>query len=250
MHDSRRSGRSRWSRLILVGSLVTGCAAMSPPPADQEVAGRKLQDALTKQIATNQDLEGKLATLRLALLEQNARNEELDRRLDDAILEVVRAKAKLRSVDSKAEAVSTLAEAEIALNALNEKGSSSAKDSHVLQAERLLRASGLELKKENYGGALYLATQAKSILMQGQERSIGRQRTPMLPGEVPFDLPLPLRSISASKVREGPGLDFKVLFSLPDGAPIEGLSYKASWVRVRSEDGRGGWVYYSLIDGR
>lgn len=223
---------------------------MSTQQTEQEISGQKLQDALTKQTATNQDLEGKLAKLQLVVLEKDAKNKELDRKLDEAFLEVVRAKAKLRSLESKAEAVSTLAEAEIALKALKENGSGSAKNSDFLQAEQLLKASGLELRKENYGGALYLAAQAKGIIMQGQERSTGREKTPMLAGEIRFDMPLPLRSTSASKVREGPGLDFKVLFTLPDGAPIEGHSYKGSWVRVRSDDGRGGWVYYSLIDGR
>lgn len=248
IHNCRRSGLSPVSLLIVAASLVAGCAT-TQQRIEHEAAGQKLQDALTKQTATNHDLEGKLATLQLVLLEKNARNKELDRKLDEAILEVVRAKAKLRSLESKAEAVSTLAEAEIALKALKEKGSGTA-NSDVLQAEHLLKASGLELKKENYGGALYLATQAKSILMQGQERSTGQANTPMLAGEIPFDMPLPLRSISVSKVREGPGLDFKVLFTLPGGVPIEGYSYKGSWVRVRSDDGRGGWMYYSLVDER
>lgn len=236
------------SLLMAVGSLVTGCAAVTQQQAEQAVAGQKLQDALTKQTATNQDLEGKLAKLQLELLEKDAKNKQLDRQLDEAILEVVRAKAKLRSLESKAEAVSTLAEAEIALKALKANGP--AKDSDFLQAEQLLKASGLELKKENYGGALYLAAQAKSIINQGQERSTGRGKTPMLAGEVPFAMPLPLRSVSASKVREGPGLDFKVLITLQEGATLEGHSYKGPWVRVSTDDGRGGWVYYSLIDGR
>jgi hypothetical protein len=238
------------SLLIVAGGLIAGCASITRQQAEQEVAGQKLQEALTKQTVTNQELEAKLAKLQLVVLEKDAKNKELGRKLDEAILEVVRAKAKLRSLESKAEAVSTLAEGEIALKALKTKVAGAEKDSDFLQAEQLLKASVLELKKENYGGALYLATQAKSTINQGQERSTGLNKTPMLAGETAFATPLPLRLVSASKVREGPGLDFKVLITLPDGTALEGHSYKGPWVRVSTDDGRRGWVYYNLIDGR
>jgi hypothetical protein len=230
--------------------LITSCASLSQKQTEQEVAGRQLQEALTKQTATNQELEGKLAKLQLLVLEKDAKNKDLDRRLTEAIQEVVRTKAKLRSVESKAEAVSTLAEGEIALKTLKTNLPGVERDSDFLHAEELLRASGLELKKENYGGALYLAIQAKSIINEGQERSTGRKKTPMMAGEVLFATPVPLRLVSSSKIREGPGLDSKVLFTLQEGSELVGYSYRGLWVRVSSEDSRVGWVYYSLIAGR
>lgn len=229
---------------------MAGCASLTSQQAEQKVAGQKLQEALTKQTTANQELEGKLARLQLLLLEKEAKNKDLDQRLDEAILEVVRAKAKLRSLESKAEAVSTLAEGEIALKALKADVPGVEKDADFLQAEQLLKASGLELKKENYGGALYLAAQAKGIINERQERSTGRENMPMMAGEVPFATPLPLRLVSSSKVREGPGLDSKVLFTLPEKSTLVGYSYKGLWVRVRTEDTRSGWVYYNLIAGR
>jgi hypothetical protein len=236
--------------LIVAGGLITSCASLSQKQTEQEVAGRQLQEALTKQTATNQELEGKLAKLQLLVLEKDAKNKDLDRRLTEAIQEVVRTKAKLRSVESKAEAVSTLAEGEIALKTLKTNLPGVERDSDFLHAEELLRASGLELKKENYGGALYLAIQAKSIINEGQERSTGRKKTPMMAGEVLFATPVPLRLVSSSKIREGPGLDSKVLFTLQEGSELVGYTYRGLWVRVSSEDSRVGWVYYSLIAGR
>ncbi len=229
---------------------MAGCASLTSQQAEQKVAGQKLQEALTKQTTANQELEGELARLQLLLLEKEAKNKDLDQRLDEAILEVVRAKAKLRSLESKAEAVSTLAEGEIALKALKANVPGMEKDADFLQAEGLLKASGLELKKENYGGALYLAAQAKGIINERQERSTGRENMAMMNGEVPFATPLPLRLVSSSKVREGPGLDSKVLFTLPGKSALVGYSYKGLWVRVKTDDTRGGWVYYNLITGR
>ena len=230
--------------------VVSGCAWTAQERAGQTASSQQLQEALTKQTTTNQELEGKLARLQLSLIEKDAQGKELNKKIEEAILEVVRTKAKLRSVESKAETASTLAEGEIALKALKSNGVGLAKDTDVLQAEELLKASALELKKENYGGALYLATQAKILMKQSQERSKSLEKTTMMAGEAPFAIPLPLRVISPSKVREGPGLDFSVLFTLPEDAAIVGYSYKSLWVRVRTEDNRGGWVYYSLVGGR
>jgi hypothetical protein len=250
LHNCRPFRLYPLTLLLVAAGLIAGCASLNRQQAEQAVASQKLQDALTKQTSSNQELEGKLAGLQMLLLEKEAKNKDLDRRLDEAILEVVRTKAKLRSLDSKAEAVSALAEGEIALKALKANVPGVENDADFLQAAELLKASGLELKKENFGGALYLATQAKSIINESQERSTGRVRTPMMAGEVPFAAPLPLRLVSSSKVREGPGLDSKVLFTLPEGTALVGYSYRGLWVRVSGEGARNGWVYYNLIAGR
>ena len=237
--------------LIVAGTLLSGCAGAPQDQSNELIAEReKIEKAYQKLSATNQDLEGKFARLQLLLLEKETLNKELNKMLEEAILEVVRAKAKLRSMESKAEAASTLAEGEIALKALRTKVAGLEKDTDFIQAEELLKASGLELKKENFSGALYLAIQAKVIINQGQERSRGREKTSMIAGEISFSIPLPLRVVGPSKVREGPGPEFKVLFALKEGTELVGYSYKGPWVRVRAEDGRGGWIYYNLIGGR
>ena len=198
----------------------------------------------------SQELDRKLARLQLLSLEKEAQNKELNIKLEEAIVEVVRAKAKLRSLETKAEAASTLAEGEIALKTFRTNAADVENDTNTLKAEELLKASELELKKENYSGALYLATQAKALIREDQERSNDREKKPMMAGEVPFTLPLPLRVVSQTKVKEGPGLDSKVLFSVQQGTALVGYSFKGPWVHVRGEDGRGGWIYYNLISGR
>ncbi len=246
----RRSRLYHFSSVIVVGVLLSGCAWTAWEQPDKAGSRQKLKEALTRQTTANQELEEKLAKLQLLLLEKEAQGKELNKKLDEATLEVVRTKAKLRSLESKAEAASTLAEGEIALKALKTNVVVSEKDTEILQAEELLKASNLELEKENYGGALYLATRAKVIIKEVQERSKDREETPMMAGEVPFAMPLQLRLVSSGKVKEGPGLDSKVLFSLPEGSAIVGYSYRGLWVRVRDKDGRGGWIYYRLVGRR
>jgi hypothetical protein len=213
------------------------------------VSEQKLQEALVRETAENRALEERLARVQLLLLEQEFRGKQLNQKLDEATLEVVRTKAKLRSLESKAEAASTLAEGEIALKALK-SGGGGLKDPELLQADTLLKASNQELKKENYGGALYLAARAKSLIKEDQERLKGREKSSMLEGEVPFTVPLPLRVVNPGNVRGAPDPGSAVLFPLQEGSAVVGYSYRGLWVRIKAEDGRGGWIHYSLVGGR
>ncbi|HEV8675385.1 MAG TPA: SH3 domain-containing protein [Methylomirabilota bacterium] len=191
--------------------------------------------------------EEEIARLRLQLLERDAQIKALTQKLDATIVEVVRAMAKLRSLESKAEAATTMAEAEIAMKMLERTTAGRDKDPDVAQAEQLLKLGAQEFRKDNYSGALYLSTQAKSLLKGGQPGSPSTDPTPRADGEVAFALPLPLRLVARTEVREGPGPSFKVAFVLADGVPVTAHSYKGLWVRIRRDDGRGGWVLYSAV---
>jgi hypothetical protein len=212
---------------------------------------RKLDEAAKKQAATSQELEERVARLHIALLEREAQVRLLTQKLDTAILEVVRTMAKLRSLESRAEAASNLAETEIALNAVEREAGGREKPADSTQAEKLLAVAGQEFQKQNYGGALYLTAQAKSLLKGGAgARGAGSESLPKVEGEVVFSLPVPLRVLSRGTVREGPGLNFKPSFAVVEGAPLVGHSYRGLWVRVRSDDGRPGWILYSQIGQR
>jgi uncharacterized protein YgiM (DUF1202 family) len=234
--------------LLIPVVVLSGCVARTPRPGGTEDAKGEVRESLAKQAAANKKLKEKVANLQLRLLEKETQVRELQKKLDEAIQEVVRAKAKLHSLESKAEAASVMAEAEVALKALKAKAAGQDDGSEVTQAEDLLKMSGREFKKENYGGALYLTGQAKGFIKMGEARVTSRDKKPMRAGEVLFALPLPLRVLRTSNVREGPGLGFKVLFTLDEGTLLVGHSYKDQWVRVKDEDGRGGWIFHTLVD--
>src|SRR5438093_7415127 len=105
--------------LIVAGTLLSGCAGATQEQSDKVIAEReKIEKAYQMLTATNQDLEGKLARLQLLLLEKETLSKDLSKMLEEAVLEEQRAKAKLRSMESKAEATSNLAEGEIAFKAI------------------------------------------------------------------------------------------------------------------------------------
>jgi hypothetical protein len=103
------------------------------------------------------------------------------KQLDDAITEVVRTKSKLRSIESKAETASTIAEAEIAVKSMRGRIADQrpGKAGGVVKAEQLLKLSTREFKNQNYSGALYLAVQSKNQVHDSDRRfQDRRERAP------------------------------------------------------------------------
>lgn len=209
-----------------------------------------LERSLGQQVTLGHDLEAQLAKLNMLLLEKEAQLDELSHRLEEAILEVVRAKAKLRSLESKAEAASNLAEAEIALKALRTKAPQVAADPKYTRAVELLKLGAEEFRKQNFGGALYLSGQVKGLIRESQEQRLSRQDVPRLPGETPFTLPVRLKAQDGSNLRKEPTLNSQVMVRLQPGDLLIGHSYRGRWVRVQHESGQIGWVYYKLVGAR
>jgi hypothetical protein len=257
--------------LAIAAALTASCltkappkpAPPTPPPeptvevdpcADLVAQQKRLEESVASLDAEKRALEGQATGLKLQLLEKEAGARELEERqravetkLDEAIQEVVRAKSKLRSLETRAEAASNLAEAEIALKAIEAQGKGGGADRDLSQAKQLLKRSAEEFKNENYGGALYLANQAKGLLRPGEARPATREKLTAVAGESPFEAPMPLRLTKDGNLREGPGLEFKVLATLPSGTRLVGLSRKDQWVRVRDEKGVAGWVFEALV---
>ena len=200
-------------------------------------------------VVRDTQLEQRAARLELRVLEKEAQVEELQTRLDDARREVVRAMAKLQSLATRAEAASGMAEAEIALQSLRGTGGQQAVP-ELGQAAQLLQLATAEFDRQNYGGALYLANQAKDAAAAGQGRVASVERGSLRQGEVPFALPLRLQTVGRANVREGPGGGFAVVATLEPGALLTGYSYVDQWVRITDESGRSGWVYQSLVGRR
>ena len=227
------------------GVSFAACAGGAPPatPAPERLV---VVDTVVVRAAADSELEQRVATLRLQLLERAAQVEDLQRRLDAARREVVRAMARMQTLASRAEAASAMAEAEIGVRAVT-SAAGSADVPEAIEARHLLVLSATEFADENYGGALYLASQARSAARSGEfqltsERQGGRQ-----PREVLFALPVPLSTARRSNVRTGPGLGFRVLFTIDPATPLVGHSYTERWVRITDDEGRAGWIFHNLV---
>src|SRR5688572_2500479 len=148
--------------LPMAALLVCACSAAPTSPAPQASA-ESVADPPPAPVSPSADaaLERRIAGLELQLLETTAQVEELQERLDEARREVVRSMARQQSVATRAEAASGMAEAELALQSLP----ASAAPRTSAEIRELTQESSVEFEKSNYGGALYLANQAKSAAM-------------------------------------------------------------------------------------
>jgi uncharacterized coiled-coil protein SlyX len=247
----RRAGirrrRSGWLRQLLPLALsavlpLLACAPREPSSNPSPAARRSAR----AQAAARAELERRVARLELSLLEKDAQVEALQARLNEARQEVVRAMAKLQTLATRAEAASGIAEAEVALQPLRTRSSRRAVP-EVGQAWRLLHEASQEFDKDNYGGALYLANQAKAFAAAGTSRLSARERGAGRRNEKVFALPIPLKAVTSGNVREGPGANSPLAFAVEEGDSLTGYSYVDEWIRISDEIGRGGWIFRKLI---
>ena len=238
--------------LLSAATVLIGCASAKTAPAP-DTTGASSQKAPPPRVvretvtvtAKDPELERRVARLELRVLEKEAQVEELQTRLEDARDEVVRTMAKLQTLASRAEAASAMAEADVAVQSL--RGAQGGRQlPELAQASRFVQQSTSEFNKQNYGGALYLANQAKTVATAGRARVAGANRTPS-PGETNFAMPVRLKVASRGNVREGPGTSFGVAYSVESGTGLTGFSYTDDWVRVTDDAGRTGWIFRPLI---
>ena len=235
--------------LMLAAALAaSGCA--KPKPTTTAPSRSSRPSRVTRVVhdtvqVRDLDTERRAARLELRVLEKEAQVEDLQTRLEETRAEVVRAMAKLRSAASRAEAASGMAEAEVALQSLRSSGAAQSPD--AAQVAKLVRQSSTEFDRENYGGALYLANQAKAAAASIRGGVVDAGRSGARPGETAFALPIRLKVASKGNVREGPGTGFGVAFGVDAGTVVTGLSYTDEWVRVADDAGRSGWIFRTLV---
>jgi uncharacterized coiled-coil protein SlyX len=223
-------------------------AAPDPVPVQDPapVPTRVVTETVTVR---DHELEQRVSRLELRVMERDAQVEELQARLDEARREVVRSMAKVQTLATRAEAASGMAEAEIALRTLRRSAGGQAAP-EAARAAKLLEDATKEFNIQNYGGALWLANQAKSTAGVGRTRFAGGDPTAARPGEVMFAVPLQLQTVSRANMRDGPGTTYRAVATIGSGTALVGLSYVDQWMRVQDDSGRTGWVFWNLVQKR
>ncbi|HET7041422.1 MAG TPA: hypothetical protein VFI13_05370, partial [Gemmatimonadales bacterium] len=193
----------RLAALLLAAALI-GCGAKPQPAASPPTPTPQPVRVVAETVTVHDpDVDRELARTKVLLLERNARIADMDRRLTEATTEVVRAMARLRTLATRAEAASAIAEAEVTLQQLRGNAGQQAPP-EVAQAEAALRSASTAFDAENYGGAVYLATQAKRTATTGRGRLADVGGLATRPNERAFALPVPLTTTSAANLRAAP----------------------------------------------
>jgi hypothetical protein len=233
--------------LPAVACWLTACSGFGPTATapEEPIAQTTLQpEAARSPPAPDPADDRRIASLELQVLEKSAQVDQLQDQLDEARREVVRSMARQQSVATRAEAASGIAEAELALQSMPDNVAASA------PVRKLTEQSSAEFEKANYGGALYLANQAKSSALAARGQIAETDQGSLRPYERSLALPLQLETTTGANVRAGPGTGFGVVYTLAPRSRVVAYSSAEQWLRVVDDSGRRGWISQSLIRGR
>ncbi|HEY3517500.1 MAG TPA: SH3 domain-containing protein [Gammaproteobacteria bacterium] len=232
--------------LPAVACWLTACSGFAPTAAapKEPIAQTTVQPEARPQPTPDPAADRRIASLELQVLEKSAQVDQLQDQLDEARREVVRSMARQQSVATRAEAASGIAEAELALQSMPDNLAAGA------AVRKLTEQSSAEFEKANYGGALYLANQAKSSALAARGQVAESDQSSLRPYERSLALPLQLETTTGANVRAGPGTGFGVVYTLPARSRVVAYSSAEQWLRVVDDSGRRGWISQSLIRGR
>lgn len=227
---------------LLVASL-SACALRVVKDAEEPAVQTPVDAA--QRDATIRRQRSHIMQLELRLLSKQSEIQRLSSAREQAIREVVRVKAKLRSRYSMAETVANLAEVKLRLQSIKMKGRADYQVEGLKHAQQYIAMSEVALDERNYDGASYLIGQAQSYLHTSMDLPVESSERNSKTHE--FSPPIPMTVTQRCNVRAGPGTDQKILTQLRSGASVLATGYRDLWVRMQRKDGTIGWIHYSLL---
>jgi hypothetical protein len=198
-----------------------------------------------KRSAATPDVDRLAARLRKSEEEQRRLEERvalLQRDLELTETEIIRTKARLKGIETRAEASSAIAEARILTGRLDAK----ARAATLSLCNENIGKAEQQLSQSNYGAAVFFAMKAQDIARKAQEAmETGRLLGP--DEERPAPQPSYRVRARTANIRKGPDGSEEVVGEAPEGAVLEASAVKGDWVKVTHE-GVTGWVARSLLE--
>lgn len=231
------SGAEERSRAaVLASAAVAGAACVDR----LEVQARRLAvPSAAAATGGSGEIEKLRARLRKAAEDQKKLEEMLtvlQQDLETTENELIRTKAKLKGIETKAEASSAIAEAQ---TLLLRSGDEKVRPTNVARAREKLGIAEAQLRAGNYGAAVFFALQAQDLLEKP-----GRAWATSPPESPPAGAVVV--TASSANVRSEPRRDAPVIATLPRGTSVVPLAEEGEWTRVEFK-GRTGWIAKSLI---
>jgi len=217
----------------------------SPPePAPEAAETVELRESLARSSEESSRLREALAerTAEVTALEEAKATLELE--LKSALEELVRSQTSVRNVQSRAFAVSRIAEVRVELQSFRKRPDPAL-------ADRLDRAAGFldhadrALADDNLGGAAYLAERANELLRQ--VRTIAEIRAGEPTELIPLVPPRALEVLSAANLRKGPSADSEKLGAVGPGTELKAIARRGEWFQVEIEGKTPVWVHRRLV---
>jgi SMC interacting uncharacterized protein involved in chromosome segregation len=149
------------------------------------------------------------------------------------------------AANTRAETVAYLAIVAMEIEAAREK--MKPKDQELFsEAEQFMVQSNRELESDRYEQTIFLAAQALDLISRQQFNDEGKAR--IVPKTyADFITPLELKVAKTSNIRKTPGIRSKVITTVESETGVTAIGHKGYWIKVSLQDGRDGWIYYSLL---
>jgi hypothetical protein len=252
-----------WVALVLLGLNMAGCNIL--PKADlpeveaeiaqpesrvkgpREIEYEKLLAEKEAQQHEIERLQKLLAEKEAHIRNQEARQQDQAKALQESSSQAAQAKVKLRRLATRPGAASTMAEVEMIME--NLKSSSMTDSEKILQtqAQLLLNAATASYAQDNYATAMDYAAQAREFIEMVTNNRAHKATDPHQV-TVPFQVPILLRAMVDSNLRQHPSLRAAVLGMLRKDSTMTAEAYRGDWLKIVTADGRSGWVFNTLVE--
>ena len=215
---------AEWAaRLALAEARCAAREPATPAPSPEEL--KRLETRARRTEEEQRRLEEQLA-LRL-------------RELQVTETELIRTKARLKGLETRAEASSAIAEARILLKRVESRGRSAA----LKAAEEDLEKSEGLLQDENYGAALFFALKAQDMMTKAGDARVAADGADV---ERPPSQSTYVVSVDSANIRLEPSTKGPVVAEVTRGTTLRALAVRGNWVKVAHEKVVG-WVSLRLV---
>jgi hypothetical protein len=250
--------------VLVAASLAPGCAAKitsprtpenpaaAPTAAEPGAAGataelqacrRELEEARAELARAHERLRDSQMETAAAEERFEALRLEMDRSLD----EVLASKASLRGVNSRALAISRIAEVRVQMQGAGARSSPEVA-ARLRGADALLARADQALSDGNFGGAAYLADRAGEMVRQARTMA---QVTARHGGETAGLIPIvPPRTIEVAvnaNLRSGPDASRPRVGRASPGTKLKAVGRLGEWLEVETAGGETVWIHRGTV---
>lgn len=164
------------------------------------------------------------------------------RDLDLTETEVIRTKAKLQGLETKADATSVIAETRVLFRrALEQRG----RTPSLLRCEELLDRAEAMVEANNHGAAVFMALKVQELLKDVRRGSAAAA------SEDASDRPAPKKQYTVTaelaNLRREPSRSAPVVQQLKKGTLLEAARQRGDWLQVQTGDATG-WIARVLVE--
>ncbi len=241
-----------WGVVWLLCSALSGCVTPPPavPPPELPPMIVPLESAVREPTCPScQEQTGETARLRQDVANRDAelrglRSNQRDqvRLLRESAQEITRAKVRLRRLATQADAVSYIAEVEVAMESLRSPRGAAATVPLLVLAQDILESTAAPFAQGDYGVTMDRAAQAEQLIALVAHYQVRPGSRPRVLGEVPLQVAIPLKVTSDSSLRRQPRGKAPLVGTLKKDTRLVAHAYRGRWMLVKTEDGRAGWV--------